>query len=161
MPIKDAVRTNILSRNWRYKWYTLQDLVFDNRCYWGPGDWRQMRENFGRAVKAILDVHPNSRKFELSCWLYSPMDYLDDCINTLSTKSIQEIVINLRFYGGYPSYETPSDLYKCQHLVHLKLIGCVQIIPPSFKRFMSLVTLYLDNVELPVDLVKNTNDSRN
>ncbi|RWR94533.1 F-box/FBD/LRR-repeat-like protein isoform X1 [Cinnamomum micranthum f. kanehirae] len=32
MPIRDAVRTSILSKEWRYKWVTITDVVFNGKC---------------------------------------------------------------------------------------------------------------------------------
>nr|KAJ0210367.1 hypothetical protein LSAT_V11C400165070 [Lactuca sativa] len=34
MPIRDAVRTSILSRKWRYSWTRMPKLVFDVNMYW-------------------------------------------------------------------------------------------------------------------------------
>lgn len=33
LPIRDAIRTSILSTNWRYKWDSIPDLVFDRHCF--------------------------------------------------------------------------------------------------------------------------------
>ncbi|XXG79109.1 hypothetical protein AAC387_Pa09g0254 [Persea americana] len=32
VPIRDAVRTSILSKEWRYKWVTIPDVVFNGKC---------------------------------------------------------------------------------------------------------------------------------
>jgi hypothetical protein len=32
LPIREAVRTSVLSNKWRYKWTTVPNLVFDKQC---------------------------------------------------------------------------------------------------------------------------------
>ncbi|KAJ0823182.1 putative F-box domain, leucine-rich repeat domain superfamily, F-box-like domain superfamily [Helianthus annuus] len=33
LPVQDAVKTSILSRNWRFKWTMLSQLVFDDNFF--------------------------------------------------------------------------------------------------------------------------------
>ncbi|KAE9454470.1 hypothetical protein C3L33_13621, partial [Rhododendron williamsianum] len=44
LPLRDAVRTSVLSRKWRYKWVTLPELVFNDKFFLEGWDTEKSRE---------------------------------------------------------------------------------------------------------------------
>nr|GEV91608.1 hypothetical protein [Tanacetum cinerariifolium] len=49
LPIKEAVRTSILSRNWRYNWTGIPKLVFDKDTF--------DKRNIVAAIRQVLFLH--------------------------------------------------------------------------------------------------------
>ncbi|XP_077226137.1 F-box/FBD/LRR-repeat protein At1g13570-like isoform X2 [Tasmannia lanceolata] len=148
LPIKDAVRTSILSKNWRYKWVTIPEIVFDGQCLPRLGSTDKTLVNLTCAnivYQVFLQHRGPIRKFKCSKYLRACSD-LDRWLHFLSRQGIKEIILQF-FDGDY--YQLPSSLFSCQEMYHLRLESCIFNIPPSFEGFHCLKTLYLDNVTFP------------
>nr|GFA50442.1 hypothetical protein [Tanacetum cinerariifolium] len=50
VPIKNAVRTSILSRNWRYNWVTIPKLVFSEKDIFDRTTFEEEREELSRRL---------------------------------------------------------------------------------------------------------------
>ncbi|PNY15528.1 F-box/FBD/LRR-repeat protein, partial [Trifolium pratense] len=59
LPIKEAVRTSVLSNKWKNKWYTLPNLVFDEQCvsHLASEDPLVIENKFLKIVDHVLLVH--------------------------------------------------------------------------------------------------------
>ncbi|XP_077228556.1 F-box/FBD/LRR-repeat protein At1g13570-like [Tasmannia lanceolata] len=150
LPIKDVVRTSILSRKWRYMWVTIPQIVFNSQCYpRGIPSSNTALLNLKRVniVDQVLLHHRGPiHKFECSDYL-PPCSDLDRWMVFLSRQGIKELILN--FYGGV--YKLPACLFSCQELYHLRLLLCNFNIPPAFEGFRHLKILYLNEVVIPND----------
>ncbi|XP_077233345.1 F-box/FBD/LRR-repeat protein At1g13570-like [Tasmannia lanceolata] len=149
LPIRDAVRTSILSTKWRYKWVNVPKIKFDSQCY--PSsissfDPKVVLLNLKRTkiVDQVLLQHRGPiQKFECSDYLHPCSDF-DHWILFLSRRGINEVII--KFSGDHVTYKLPSCLFSCQKLYHLRLECCIFNIPTKFKSFSCLKSLYLREV---------------
>ncbi|GKV04763.1 hypothetical protein SLEP1_g16876 [Rubroshorea leprosula] len=68
LPVKDAVRTSVLSRKWRYKWATVPSLVFDTQCLAASSlDPALIKNKLVSIVDHVLLLHNGPiQKFKLS-----------------------------------------------------------------------------------------------
>ncbi|XP_077225903.1 F-box/FBD/LRR-repeat protein At1g13570-like [Tasmannia lanceolata] len=153
LPIKDAVRTSILSRNWRYKWVTIPQIVFDVRCrsrHASSMDIELLNITCVKIVYYVLFNHRGPiRKFKCSRYLPSSSDF-DQWLLFLSKQGIEEII--LEFFGR--DYKLPSSLFSCQEMHHLRLRRCIFNIPPPFEGFHCLKILYLHKVTFLDDMLE-------
>ncbi|PRQ22289.1 putative F-box domain, FBD domain, leucine-rich repeat domain, L domain-containing protein [Rosa chinensis] len=152
LPLKEAVRTSILSRKWRYKSERLQDLVFDDQCV---STQSHPTCSFVNIVDHVLLVHTGPiRKFKLSRKETLATRDMDRWILHLSRNPvIKEMIIE--FWIGNP-YNIPSCLFFCQDIAYLELFRCLLNPPPSTcKGFRSLKTLFLENVTMAQDVFEN------
>ncbi|XP_010273606.1 PREDICTED: F-box/FBD/LRR-repeat protein At1g13570-like [Nelumbo nucifera] len=161
MPIRDAVRTSILSRGWRYKWATIPTLEFDYRCIptsSSKEDPLVKMEKFVNFVARALLLHtgPIDRfKISHSCQLRSCSD-IDQWIVFLSRNGIKEFVLEMWYCRDQEQqFVVPSSLFTCQNLRMLKLRNCVFIPPPTFKSFPCLRTLWLQCVTCTDDIMRS------
>ncbi|XP_077223956.1 F-box/FBD/LRR-repeat protein At1g13570-like [Tasmannia lanceolata] len=145
LPIKDTVRTSILSSKWRYMWVTIPQIVFDRRCY--PSDIPSSNKAFYtlkcvNIVDQVLLQHRGPiHKFECIDYLRSCSSF-DRWILFLSRHGIKELI--LEFFDGV-RYKLPLCLFSCQELYDLRLERCIFNIPPAFEGFSHLKSLYLCN----------------
>ncbi|KAM5549755.1 F-box/FBD/LRR-repeat protein [Rosa sericea] len=152
LPLKEAVRTSILSRKWRYKSEMLQDLVFDDRCV---STQSHPTCSFVNIVDHVLLLHTGPiRKFKLSRRDELATRDMDRWILHLSRNPvIKEMILEIWIRNPY---NIPSCLFSCQDIIYLELYRCLLNPPRSpFKGFRSLKTLFFENVTIVQDVFEN------
>ena len=155
LPIKEAARTSILSTNWRYKWTTLPNLVFDNECLSQTSkDLFVIKSKLSRIIDHVLILHSGPiKKFKLS------RDHIDDTdidrwTLYLTRWQVKEFVLEI-WKKPDQRYKIPSWLFSCQSLHHLELLECWLIPPSTFQGFRNLKSLDLQHVTLSQDAFEN------
>ncbi|KAG5590694.1 hypothetical protein H5410_041208 [Solanum commersonii] len=149
LPLKDAVKTSILSKDWRYKWVTRAKLDFCSEFFTSFNDnqeakkiiYQVLRLHQGPVLKFTLQ-HPN-----LICYhdIYNWMLFL-------SKKNVQELTLQI-FTGN--KYHLPSYLFTFQKLRHLDLDVCFFHPPPDFKGFAELISINLQHVIFDPTIFRN------
>lgn len=145
LPLRDAVRTSILSHGWRYEWSNLPQVVFDKHHF--PFCENQTQTEYDSKLVKIVDqvllLHRGPiHKFKLSTDLERCTD-IDRWILFLSRNGIREFIVD-KWRGQM--YKVPSCLFSCQEITHLELYKCTLIPPASFRGFSSLTSLDLQVV---------------
>ncbi|KAL6565877.1 hypothetical protein OROHE_004932 [Orobanche hederae] len=147
LPIKDAVRTSVLSSQWRYKAAMLQHLVFDYECC----SARENATTFANIVDHVLLTHIGPiHKFELARDQLARKD-IDRWILHLSRNSIKELI----FHNRGPRYKIPSCLFSCHSIISLELLNCLLEPPSNFKGFKNLKSLDIQDVAFSQDVLQH------
>lgn len=148
LPIKEAVRTSVLSTKWRYKSAMLPHLVFDNHCVSAHS-----LVSFVNIVDHVLLLHIGPvHKFKLSNRDFLATSDIDRWILHLSRCSIKEFILEI-WKGN--RYKLPSCLFSCQDMIHLELFNCLIRPPSTFKGFKCLKSLDLQHVTLDQNVFDN------
>lgn len=153
IPIRDAVRTSILSTRWRYKWSNITHLVFDDKCAILSNDKGQVEDNLVKFITRCLFLHLGPiHKFVLSSTFLQSSPDVDQWLLFLSRKDIKELVLEL---GEGEWFRAPSSLFCCKKLTRLELIRCELDPPLNFGGFSCLKHLNLQQVLIGPDVVEN------
>lgn len=147
LPIRDAVRTSVLSSKWRYKWAELSHLVFDNQCVsFSSQDQAVVKNKLLSIIDHVLLLHIGPiHRFKLSHRDLLAVSDIDRWILYLSRRSIKEFVLEI--WKGH-RYSMPSCLFSCQNLNHLELFNCLLKPPLTFMGFKNLKTLDLQHITM-------------
>ncbi|KAJ0837881.1 putative FBD domain, leucine-rich repeat domain superfamily [Helianthus annuus] len=134
-------RTSILSRNWRFKWTMLTQLVFDDNFFLCLS--RKGENNRGGIIsRLLLHIRGVIEKFVLSMLEFTDINGFENInhwILFMSTKSIKDLT--LRKSGT--QVKLPTHLFSCLELKHLKFYNCIFNPPPTFHGFPNLLSLKL------------------
>ncbi|KAI3697234.1 hypothetical protein L6452_30100 [Arctium lappa] len=147
LPVQDAVRTSILSKNWRYRWTTMTVLVLDEQFSKKIAKNEAFgRNGFVRIINHVLILHNGPiSKFSL----HIPEIYLDSfqevdqTMLLISRKSVKELVLT----NSNSYYELPSYVSSCSELRKLELDNCIFKPLLKFEVFSNLEYLSLKNID--------------
>ncbi|CAM8983429.1 unnamed protein product [Rhodiola kirilowii] len=149
LPLTDAIKTSMLSRNWRRIWTGVQRLVFNKPVVDSFGSLTEIR--FTRIIERILLLHQGSlHRFSVVIPHHfdSKSLYLNGLFVSLSRKEVQKLTIIRKPLDGGEFLSIPSYFFECSGLTCLDLNNCVLSLPPSFKGFHNLVLLYLCSIDM-------------
>ncbi|XP_071695471.1 F-box/FBD/LRR-repeat protein At1g13570-like [Rutidosis leptorrhynchoides] len=141
LPIEDAVRTSILSRDWRYRWTTIPELFFDEVMIGA--------EQFFDAVNQVLLLHQGPLlKFsliedEIRDEIGDELDQIISHLSRMNTVKIFSLVLN-----KYNEYRLPLSFFSLHQLTNLHLHNVSIYDQPTFDGFGSLSSLYLHGVKI-------------
>ncbi|XP_050369100.1 F-box/FBD/LRR-repeat protein At1g13570-like [Argentina anserina] len=139
LPFKEAGRTSILSRHWRFQWAMLPSLAFD------------LFIDDPYVVDHVLLLHDGPiHSFKPSTKYAMDIIAMDRWIRHLSKTPIKQFIVKgYKRSRLYRPYVVPSSLFSCQHLTHLELSNCSLSLPPTFKGFRNLKTLDIQRAIVP------------
>ncbi|KAF7827911.1 F-box/FBD/LRR-repeat protein [Senna tora] len=157
LPIRDLVRTSILSRKWRYMWLTVPSIEFDHIFFKNilTGGGHLKDHEIPSVITEVLFLHDGPlEKF----YLVIPHNYptrvrcLSQWILYLSRSGIKEL--ELKNCQEEP-YKMPSHLFSCLHLNYLGLGNFTLRPPPDFGGFKSLIGLNMCNVIIESNILES------
>ncbi|XP_071696488.1 F-box/FBD/LRR-repeat protein At1g13570-like isoform X1 [Rutidosis leptorrhynchoides] len=162
LPIQEAARTSILSKEWRYHWIKIPKLVFDEDTFeevsangvevsgWEPTfEAPNQRKKLTKrcrcfyAIFQVLLMHEGPiHEFTLSIDTDDSCVEIDQIIFHLSRKNTVK-KLTLEFLWDY---RLPKSLFSLHQLTDLYLIRCDVYYEPTFNGFSSLTSLWLEAV---------------
>ncbi|CAN1833826.1 F-box/FBD/LRR-repeat protein At1g13570 [Linum perenne] len=149
LPIKEAVKTSILSKQWRHRWRSIPQLVFDGN--FATIESRRSNSEYMNSVnKAMLLHNGHLNKFELAIPEMYNCPQLDQLLLYLSTKSVKELCLRIGLLT-----QLPSSLFSVPNLNTLKLQGFTFKEPTWSVGFSKLTLLEFKDVLLPTDFFNN------
>lgn len=138
LPLRDVVRTSILSREWRYKWLSCPEIIFD---FW----FDQMflgGHKLEPLVYQILERHEGPLKFALQVPDLKSCPEIDEWVNLLPTQTLQDLTL---YVSRGENHKLTSHLLEFRNLRNLRLYNCAFDPPPGFKGFSKIKSLDFQN----------------
>ncbi|KAI3719917.1 hypothetical protein L6452_20823 [Arctium lappa] len=146
LPMRDAFRTSILSRNWRYHCAHIPKLQFDDELFKGSG-YNQLSINckLTHVIYPILLLHRGPiLEFSLCISQLSSCYQIDQIILYLSKNStVKDFTLCI---GVGDNHKLLPSFFMLQQLTCLKLQNCAFQPPSTFCGFSRLTSLYFHNV---------------
>ncbi|XP_059307220.1 F-box/FBD/LRR-repeat protein At1g13570-like [Lycium ferocissimum] len=153
LPCKDAVRTSILSKKWRYHWCRLTELTLDESHWPTEEDCRDPTIKFSKIIYQFFTLHEGPiTKFTLNLVDLGSTPEIDNFIYFLSRNGIQHLVLH---FAWDMECKLPSSLFMCSQLRHLDLHGCSLHPPSVFTGFDRLTSLELREVTISSEFLKS------
>nr|GMD65971.1 F-box/FBD/LRR-repeat protein At1g13570-like [Ipomoea batatas] len=143
LPVRDAARTSILSRKWRYIWAAHPNLVLNPKNI-----VTSSKNDFVGIVNDILLQHTGPiLTFSVNISLVDMTLYpnIDGWILYLSRNGLRILRME---NSGVSLYALPSYIFLCQELTHLILSKCIFKQPcGTIRSFQNLKELFLTQVD--------------
>ncbi|GKD07291.1 F-box/FBD/LRR-repeat protein-like protein [Tanacetum coccineum] len=146
LPVQEAVRTSILSKDWRFKWNLLTQLIFD--CEFFCSSRNTKRINYGRIISMLLHGLKGSiKKFELNLcegdYSMIGVEVVKNWVIFVSENGIEDFTLLVQ---SKTPFKLPIQIFSCLKLKRLMLCNCSFDPTSSFRGFPNLLSLDLDFV---------------
>nr|GEX14201.1 hypothetical protein [Tanacetum cinerariifolium] len=139
MPIRDAIRTSILSRKWRSGWKSMTKLAFDDKMVKVPSNCLQLKKyKLASAILNVLSMHTGSLlDIIIDVGELDVDSEFDQIIRSLSRNDHLQ---NLRFCASLKHcYKLPSSFFSLRAgLESIGLTHCLFRPPIAFDGFSKL-----------------------
>ena len=159
LPIRDAVRTSILSSKWRYQWRTMTELVFDDKSLCLRDDKNVAEKEFVDFIMRFLMLHNAPiQKFKLSASYLKKSTDIYQWLLVISRKDIKELVLNIHgqeWKWDNPGLSIPRIIFTFQKLNRLMLSAFTVKPPVEFQGYPCLKYLELDGVTITLKVIEN------
>ncbi|XP_052626778.1 F-box/FBD/LRR-repeat protein At1g13570 [Lactuca sativa] len=155
MPIRDALKTSILSKKWRHCWKGMPKLVFDDRLSNVSSDMEDVKKyKLVITIFHVLLLH-RGPILELCICISDEeiFNEIDQIILHLSwSKNIKKFIFEVYQFDEY--YKLPSSFFSLQGLEHLFLKYCIIELPSTFNEFSMLKSLKFYEVYITATMLK-------
>ncbi|KAL5728078.1 hypothetical protein ACHQM5_001201 [Ranunculus cassubicifolius] len=142
LPIRDAIKTSLLSSNWRYKWNSMPQLVFNRDSMLSTKN-----SDLVKFVDCVLLLHNGViSEFKLVKFLDICCSDVERWMVVLSKKGLQHLVLSFKKEGEF--YKAPTCLFNCEKLRTLSLDRCELRVPSQFRGMSYLTNLEFRYVRL-------------
>ncbi|KDP24339.1 hypothetical protein JCGZ_25635 [Jatropha curcas] len=155
LPLREAARTSILSRKWRYKWTGLSQFVFDDKCIRSSLSDKVARwVEIMKIINKVRFYHSGPiEKFKLATYCCPNYSDLNQWIDFLTEKGIKELII--QDFSFIKRFKLPSCVFSCPKLNCLELYGCIFRLPTFFRGFDCLKSLQLSHSFIVSDTLES------
>ncbi|GKB12471.1 F-box/FBD/LRR-repeat protein-like protein [Tanacetum coccineum] len=169
LPIKEAARTSILSKKWRYTWVIIPKLVFNEKDMFDKttdGQLSLLEETFENppserkqltrkckvfyAIHQVLLLHQGPiHEFSLSMEADDTCVEIDQIILHLAryNNPIKKLTLRLSNLEPCSSYNLPLSIFSLHQLTDLHYSNYTFNFDPTFSGFGSLTSLYFMSID--------------
>ncbi|XP_071694168.1 F-box/FBD/LRR-repeat protein At1g13570-like [Rutidosis leptorrhynchoides] len=139
IPFRDAARTSVLSKEWRYNWTKIPKLEFDEDTFQVAADEKSL---FNAVYQVLLQHQGPIVEFSLSMVESDTcveVDHIIHCLSRMNT--VKKLCL------GYLC-RIPLDVFSLHQLTDLHLDECHVQPQLTFDGFSSITTLEIDHIEI-------------
>lgn len=154
LPVKDAVRTCLLSRSWKEAWISIPEIMLrDEHCvsvwtdHWRHKNSFEVRQFKNVGDKVLACTRGSIMKFDISSGL-DMSQAMDKWIPILVRRKIEHLVIELK------CYRIPLTFFSCHSLKHASLHKCRVDVPKSINGLEKLQTLDLNCCQISMEEIE-------
>ncbi|KAM0047749.1 putative F-box domain-containing protein [Helianthus debilis subsp. tardiflorus] len=155
IPLRDALRTSVLSKKWRYIWRSMPKLVFTDNLVIAHYPRTMQKYKLVNAIFHVLLLHNGPTILVFDCCVNNLVfEIVSEFEQILSYLSRENKVKELTFHNDYRSYKLPASFFSLQGLERIRLKRCTFEPPLTYNRFSCLTCLVFINVEVSAQMLR-------